>query len=115
AERALPDPAVLLPPERSRGRIRRRRQVPLVEHPERTGRYAVAAAVADVLLDDDRLELRPEERARRADVEARRMRAVLADVGAHQPAKRVHLAVVRIALRLSLLDERDVPPGVRPE
>ena len=69
------------------------RQVPLVDHAERTGRHAVAAAVADVLLDDDRAELGAEERAGRADVEAGGVRAVLADVGAHQPAQRVHLTV----------------------
>src|SRR5205823_6197622 len=55
AERALPDPAVLLT---------------LVEDPEGTGGHAVAAAVADVLLDDDGVELRPEQRPGGADLEA---------------------------------------------
>src|SRR5205085_12121990 len=77
AERALPDASVLLAPEEGRRRIRRRRQMPLVEHAERTGRHAVPAPVADVLLDDDRVELRPEERTGRADVQTRGMRAVL--------------------------------------
>src|SRR3712207_8837792 len=34
---------------------------------------------------DDRAELRPEQRTGRADVEAGRVGAVLADVGGHQP------------------------------
>src|SRR3954451_21998279 len=115
AERALPDAAVVLA---------------LVEHPERARRHAVAAAVADVLLDDDGAELRAEQRARGADLEARGVRAVLADVGGHEPA---HVAEVVRELAaggvvdqrvldpvldpdgLALLDERDVAPGVRAE
>src|SRR5581483_10106349 len=85
------------------------RQVTLVEDAEGTGRDAVAAPVADVLLDDDGSELGAEERSRRADVEARRVRAVLADVGAHQPAEPLAVA----ARRDALLDEGDVAPAVR--
>src|SRR3546814_5062992 len=51
----------------------------------RTGRDAIAAAVADVVLDHDGAELRTEQRAGRAHVEAGSMGAVLADVGRHQP------------------------------
>src|SRR5205823_9987847 len=69
-------------------------------------RDAVAAAVADVVLDHDGAELGAEDRARRADVEAARVRAVLAHVRAHQPPE--------VLLDL-LLDEGDVPPGVRVE
>src|SRR5581483_6027616 len=72
------------------------------------------AAVADVLLHDDRPELRAEERAGRADVEARRVRAVLADVGLHQPAQPRGAVAVHME-RLLLLDERDVSPRVRAE
>ena len=85
-------------------------------HAERAGGHAVAAAVADVLLDDDRAELGAEERAGRADVEAGRVRAVLADVGAHQPAqRRPSPSVAGTRSGLLLLDERDVAPGVRAE
>ena len=88
-------------------------------HAERARGHAVAAAVADVLLHDDRAELGAEERAGRADVEAARVRAVLADVRLHQPAQRLRVerrAVSPSSLqRLALLDERDVPPGVRAE
>src|SRR5207245_4225979 len=87
---------------------------PLVEDAERARGDAVAAAVADVLLDDDRAELGAEERSGRADVEARGVRAVLADVGRHQPAQRLSVLVVE-PQRLLLLDERDVPPRVRAE
>src|SRR3954463_15103468 len=78
---------------------------------------AVPAAVADVLLDDDRAVLGAEERAGRADVEAGGVGAVLADVGAHQPAERIHLlfAVGIDVQGLVLLDERDVAPRVRAE
>src|SRR5205823_2427195 len=58
AERALPDPVVLLGEGRQ---VRSRRQVAPVENAERAGRDAVAAAVADVLLDHDRPELGPEQ------------------------------------------------------
>src|SRR5581483_9701838 len=80
AERALPDPAVLLLAEDRQEvglvpHVLRRRDVALVEDAEGTRGHAVAAAVADVLLHDDRSELRAEERARRADVETRGVRA----------------------------------------
>src|SRR4051812_16945093 len=119
AERAFPDPAVLLLPEdrQVQGRLlgRPRRQLTLVEDAERTGWDAVAAALADVLLHHDRPLLGAGERSGRADVEAGRMRAVLADVGAHQPAKSVvgtRLVAVE-AQRRALLDEGDVAPRVR--
>src|SRR5205085_5350443 len=125
AEGALPDASILLVAEQrqlQRPLLHRPgRQLSLVEHAERTGGYAVAAAVADVLLDDDGSILRAEEGSGRADVEARRMRAVLADVGAHQPAQRVpgipvdgRLLPVE-AQRLVLFDERDVAPAVGAE
>src|SRR5581483_10553919 len=104
AERALPDPAVLLASEERGRRVGSGLEVPLVEDAERTCGDAVAAAVADVLLDDDRAELGAEERAGRADVEARGVRAVLADVGLHEPAEAG--AAVAIAIpdqRLALL------------
>src|SRR5207248_11799780 len=91
AERALPDAPVLLLAEQRQQQLLLlppgRGQVPLVEHAERTGRHAVAAPVAHVLLDDDRAELRPEQGARRAYVEAGRVRAVLADVRGHEPTQ----------------------------
>jgi hypothetical protein len=46
----------------------------------------VAAAVADVGLDVDGVELGADERAGRADVEAGGVRSVLADVGGHESA-----------------------------
>ena len=54
----------------------------------RTGRrHAVAAAVADVVLHDDRAELGPEQRARRADVQAGGVVQCLQTFGRHQPAE----------------------------
>ena len=110
AQRALLGAPVALPP---------------LDHPVRAGGDAVAAAVADVLLHDDRSELGAEERSRRADVQAARVRAVLADVRRHEPAQAVGavvpLAVVLGGLRHAqvhrhpLLDERDVPPRVGAE
>ena len=57
-----------------------------VHHAERTGRHAVAATVADVLLDHHGVELGLEQRAGRAGFQARGVMAVLADVTHHQPA-----------------------------
>ena len=71
------------------------------DHPERTGDDAVAAAVANIVLNDDRAELRENDRARRTDVEAAGVRAMLADVGFHQPTA---------AIVVELLDEGDVTP-----
>src|SRR6185437_591098 len=68
--RALPRPAVALAP---------------LDHAVRARRNAVAATVADVLLHYDCRELGAEQRPRRADVETARVRAVLANVRAHQP------------------------------
>src|SRR5204862_1254952 len=110
----------------------------LVEHAEGASDDAVAASVADVLLDDDGAELRAKERARRADVQASRLRAVLAHVGAHEPAE-PGAVVVRLEAvfdqllaggllhpgvgsglghavhRNLLLDERHVAPAIRPQ
>ena len=74
-----------------------------LDHPERAGRHAVAAAVADVVLHDDGAELGAEQRPGRAHVQAAGVRAVLAHVRGHQPAE--------VAVGRGLLDERDVPPG----
>src|SRR6185436_20346459 len=72
---------------------------PLVEadDTERTGRHAVPAAVADVLVDVDGAELRPVDRPGRAGVETAGVRAVLADVGHEQPR--------HVPRGLGLLDE----------
>src|SRR4029453_10067415 len=78
-----------------------------VDDPERAGGHAVAAAVADVGLDDHGAELGPEQRPGRADLQARGRAAVLAHVRAHQPAQPV--------LAPLLLDEGDVAPGAGPQ
>jgi hypothetical protein len=91
AERALPRAPVPLAP---------------LDDPERARGDAVAAAVADIGLHDDGVELGPEQRARRAHLQARGRGAVLADVGGHQPAHR---------LVVGLLDERHVAPRVGAE
>src|SRR5699024_6926736 len=56
-----------------------------LDDPVRAGGDAVAAAVADVVLHHDGAELGVRERAGRAHVEARRVRAVLAHVRLHEP------------------------------
>src|SRR5207237_1942226 len=55
------------------------------DHVVRTGRDAVAAAVAHARLDVDGVELGPDDRVGRADFHAARHRAVLADVAHHVP------------------------------
>src|SRR5205814_8570743 len=66
------------------------------------------------LLHDDRAVLGAEQRAGRTHVETRGMRAVLADVGRHEPAQRITILVVS-ARRLALFDECNVSPRVRAE
>src|SRR5205807_3887884 len=88
AERALPYAAVALA---------------LIEHAKRAGRHAVAAAVAHVLLHDDRAVLGAEQRACRAHLQAGGVGAVLADVRGHQPA---HAVAVLVAAKSRLLHER---------
>src|SRR6266567_3022080 len=89
----------------------------LVDDPVGACGYAVAAAVAHVFLHDHRPELGAEQRTGRADVQAGRVRTVLAHIGRHQPAEviRAVVADARIRHRPVLLDERDVPPGVGAE
>src|SRR5437870_9637607 len=77
-----------------------------IDDAERTGRDAKAAAVADVLLDVDGAVLRANESAGGTRLQARRIRAVLADVGHHQPA----LVTPAVAIGLRLLDELHVTP-----
>ena len=71
AQGALEDPAIVLA---------------LVDDAVGAGGDAVAAAVADVGLHDDRTELGAEQCTGRAHVKARGVRAVLAHVRRHQPA-----------------------------
>src|SRR5207237_3902337 len=73
------------------------------DHAKGAGADAVAAAVADVRLDDDGVELRADDGAGRAHLEAAGLHAVLANVGHQQPAP---LA----AVRRELLDEPHVAP-----
>src|SRR5437660_9303421 len=73
-----------------------------VDDTERARGDARPAAVADVRLDHDRVELSTDDGAGGTHLEASCLDAVLADVAHHQPA-----AVVGA---LELLDEADVPP-----
>src|SRR5687768_12629291 len=79
-----------------------------MNHAEWASRHTVAAAVADWLLDVDRVELGADDRAGGADLQAGRVHAVLADIGHHQPGR-------LSALRVELLDELDVTPIIRRE
>src|SRR5262249_9207193 len=76
-----------------------------VDHAERTRGDAIAATVAGRRIDEHRVELRSQNRAGRADFEAGRIDAVLADVGHHQPR-----CLSAIGVSAELLDELDVPP-----
>src|SRR5205823_14188922 len=59
------------------------------DHAIGAGGDAVAAAVADVLLDVDGVELGANDRVGRADLQAAGVRAVLAHVGHHRPGDRL--------------------------
>src|SRR5438128_10844803 len=81
-----------------------------VDDPEGTGRHAETTAVADVLLDVHGVVLSPDQRPRRASLEAGSIGAMLADVRHHQPAL---ILPVRVGFRL--LHELDVAPRGRPQ
>src|SRR5262249_12387189 len=95
---AVADPVVA-----QRALVRAAVGFPPPDHAERAGGDAVAAAVADVVLDHHGAELGAHQRARGADVQAAGLGAVLAHVAGHQPA-----GLPRAGY---LLHERDVPPG----
>src|SRR6266540_1106358 len=78
-----------------------------LDHAVRAGRDAVAAAVADVRLDEDGVELGLDDRPGRADLHAAGVLAVLADVGHHEPG--FSLARARGLVR-HVVDELHVPP-----
>src|SRR2546429_9270552 len=59
------------------------------DYSKRTGNDAIAAAVADILLHVDRVELSANNRPRRARFLARRIGTMLANVTLHQPAVRI--------------------------
>src|SRR4051794_4821875 len=58
---------------------------PAIDHPERTADDAIAAPVADVVLDVDGADLGAKDRARGTGLEAAGVRAVLADIGEEVP------------------------------
>src|SRR5262249_48863361 len=76
-----------------------------VNDAEWTRCHAVAAPVARRFLYVDRVELGTDDRAGRADLQTRRVRAVLAYVRHHEPCG---FRAARV--RAELLDELDVPP-----
>src|SRR5690606_37903988 len=77
------------------------------DHAERAGGHAVAAAVADILLNIDVAILVGDERTRRTGLLARGGRAVLADIAVEEPPY--------LAIRQGLLGEGHVPPRRRRE
>src|SRR2546426_12793772 len=79
-------PEAVVDPVVAEGALRRGTGVVVERHDaERTGRHAVPAAVADVLVDVDGPVLRSIDRARRARLETAGLGAVLAYVGHHVP------------------------------
>src|SRR5207253_382483 len=118
------DQALPLPVVAERAFVRVAVQVGAGDDAEGAGGDAVRAAVADVGLDVDVLELRVEDGARRAGLLARGRDAVLADVAHHQPAvlrgragdevqrdPRAGLLAGGSWRRRELFDELHVPPG----
>src|SRR5690348_281828 len=87
-----------------------------IDDAERTRGNAVTAAVADVVLHDDGIELGAENRARRTRFETRRVAAMLADVAHHEPVtlERLH-RVDALAVFAHTLDEFHMSPRVRRE
>ena len=73
------------------------------DHAKRAGRNTIAAAVAGIGLNDDRVEFGPGDRAGGADFETRRLDAVLAHVAHQEPAP-------VLPVLSELLDEFDVAP-----
>src|SRR5439155_20736215 len=93
--------AALQPVVAQRALLRRARDRVHLDDAEGTGGDAVAAAVAGIRLDDDGIELGPDDRAGRTHFEAAGLDAMLADV-AHQEPSPV------AAVFGELLDELDV-------
>ena len=81
-----------------------------VDDAEGAGWDAEATPVADVLLDVDRAVFGANQRPGWAGLQARGVGAVLADVGHHQPA-----LLLPVAVGFRLLDELDVAPGGGPQ
>ena len=76
------------------------------------GPAAVAAAIADVLLDVDRIVLGLDDRVGRTDFHAARVRAMLADVRHQEPCAPISDDHRRIG---NEIDELDVPVVLRVE
>src|SRR5580704_19154425 len=95
--------ATLQPVITERALLRRVRDRVDVDDTKRTGRDAVPAAIAGVRLNDDGVELGPDDRPGRADVKACGVDAVLAHIAHQQPS-----AVFPVLGEL--LDELDVAP-----
>src|SRR5262249_15762867 len=74
-----------------------------VNHAERTGRNAIPTAIARRLIDVNRVKLRPQKGAGRANFQTGSVGAVLANIRHHEPGG---LASVFI----KLLDEFNMPP-----
>src|SRR5215203_734793 len=96
---ALPCPAVVFP---------------AVDDAEGAGDDAVAAAVADVGLHVDGVELGPDDGPRGAGLQAAGPVAVLADIRHQQPGE-IPQSRLLAGERHRPFDERDVPPGRGPE
>jgi len=87
-----------------------------IDNAKRASRHAITAAIANVLLNDDSVELGAEKRPGRASFETRGRRAMLADIAHHQPIalEGGHFGRA-LAILGDVLDEMNMPPGGRRE
>ena len=87
-----------------------------IDNAEWASRHAIAAAIADVLLHDHSIELGAEDRPGRTGFQARRRRAMLADIAHHQPVALEGRHCGRtLAIPGDVLDKMKMPPGRRRE
>jgi hypothetical protein len=85
-----------------------------IDDAEWASRHAIATAIANVLLHEHGIELGVENRPGRTGFEARRRRAMLADIAHHQPVALEGRHCSRtFAILGDVLDKVNMPPGRR--
>src|SRR6476660_9723396 len=108
----------------------RQRRRPAINHPKGTRHYAVAAAIADIVLHEHGPDFSAHDRSSRTCFKASRLPAMFADIGQKYPTKRIfRLRRGKVRLRIGqahrsrdlisflsiLFEKHDVTPGRRAE